>query len=146
MHIIPASEGCFYILCELNFLFSFFLFSFVNEHSTMSSHPHQWLCLLSQIFYDGCTSAPDSPYSYALSVHVGSTLLQIFCFCFHNVLFFYYFLLFHFYFQDIFCLQVCGHTYHTFYTIVLYCLLYMPKASLFQLFPLFIFNSFILMI
>ena len=140
-------QGLFYIFCKPNSSLHFlFYFPLLMNTTPCHPHPHQWLFLISQIFYDCHTSTPDSPYSYALSVHNGSTPHWIFCFCFHIFLFSYNFLLFHLYFQGIFCLQVCGHTYQTFCTIA-YTAYYMhPNLFLFLLFPLFILNFFIPMI
>ena len=113
VHIIPALKGSFTSSVNRTFFFTLsFLFFVGNEHNTMSSLSQSMA--FSQFFcYCCCDSFPNNPYSYAFFSYDGSIPRQIFYFFSHSFLFSYIFLLFHFYFWDIFYLQVCGHAYHT---------------------------------
>ena len=98
VHIIPASEGCFTSSMDQTFCFAFsFLFSFISEHSTISSSSLKQLFLLSQIFYDGCTSMPNSPsHMPFLTTEVAHTIkFSVFIFiyfCFLLIFFFFIFI------------------------------------------------------
>ena len=140
-------RGLFCIICKPNFLFYIiFLFSAVNKHKTMSSSSmsmafsafsnffiislFRFLTILAHMLFATMVAYPINFFAF---------IIIFFC----SLIFF---LLFHFYFQDISYLQVSGHTHHiccvNVYTV--YCRHLMP--FFFDFFLYFIFNFFVLVI
>ena len=134
VHIILASKGCLTSSTNQTFFFAFFCFLLAGN--TTPCHPclHQQLFLLSQIFYDGRTSMPDRPYSYALFCCNGNTTQQkISVFIFSIFCFLIIFFLIIFIFRAPFVARFLPYLHHC-----SYCLLYAPKALSFSTFSSFL--------
>ena len=139
VHITPALEGCFTSSTNQTF-FSTLSFYFLSSKNTTPHHPQpcQLLLLFSQFFdiiaiFPFLTILTHMPF-FCNGIIPHQIFYFILIFLFSCII-----LLFHFYFWDIFYLQVCGHTYHTSGTtakVVYYRLL---RSFFFRLFPLFCF-------